>query len=278
LSARTPLVCGFGDNVVDRYPDLGMEYPGGNACNVAVFARRSDATASYIGVVGSDASARHLLDSLSAEGVDVSRVRTVAGGNSHATVKLDDHGNREFLAWEPIEEPPPLDGEALELLAAADLVHTGHASFTEALLPALAERTRVSFDFSYKDLAYAAPLLPAVWAATFSGATLSEDEARDLLATVRGAGGPEVVLVTRGAAGALVAVGDLVHHQAAAPAAVVDTLGAGDAFTARLLVGLLRDEPLASAAQAAAEMAAGVCESLGAFGRARALDSREVSS
>lgn len=270
-----PVVWGVGDNVVDRYPDIGIEYPGGNACNVAVFARRSGAHAAYVGVVGEDDSAAHLLSALRAEDVDVSRVRAVPEPNSHAVVGLDAHGNREFLGWEPINEPPLTPG-ALPLLAAADVAHTGHASFAESLVPAMAERTRVSFDFSYRDLAYAEPLLPLLWAATFSGAGLSDADARDLLATVA-ARGPEVVLVTRGAAGALVSVGGAHHEEPAAPADVVDTLGAGDAFTARLLVGLLREEPLPAAARAAAGLAARVCETNGAFGRGRAIESRRVA-
>lgn len=32
-------IVGFGDNVVDRYEHLGVMYPGGNAANVAVYAR-----------------------------------------------------------------------------------------------------------------------------------------------------------------------------------------------------------------------------------------------
>ena len=33
-------VLGFGDNIVDRFLDRGLDYPGGNCVNVAVFARR----------------------------------------------------------------------------------------------------------------------------------------------------------------------------------------------------------------------------------------------
>ena len=43
-----------GDNVVDRYPALGMLYPGGNAVNVAVHGRRCGAGTAYIGAVGTD--------------------------------------------------------------------------------------------------------------------------------------------------------------------------------------------------------------------------------
>jgi fructoselysine 6-kinase len=269
LSPRL-LVCGIGDNVVDRYADLDLEFPGGNACNVAVYSRRSGAQASYIGVVGADASGAHIVETLQAEGVDTSLVRTGAGPNSHATVRLDEAGNREFVEWVPVEQELTLTDDDRAMLRSAEIAHTGHASFTEALVPELASLTRVSFDFSYKQLDYAAPLLPHLWAATFSGAGMSADEATALAASVRGRG-PEVVVVTRGAEGAIVAAGDRIHEQAAVSATVVDTLGAGDAFVARLLTGLLRDEDLGSAAAAASTLAGQVCESYGAVGHPRAL-------
>jgi fructoselysine 6-kinase len=277
LSTAPPLVCGIGDNVVDRYPDLEREFPGGNACNVAVYARRSGARAAYIGVVGSDASGDHVLATLEAEGVDTSGVRAGGGANSHATVRIDASGNREFVEWVPVDQQFDLSADDRALLRTADVAHTGHASFTELLVPDLATLTRISFDFSYKDLDYAEPLLPHLWAATFSGAGLSAGAARDLATSV-GSAGPEVVVVTRGAAGATVAVGGDVVEQAAVPTRVVDTLGAGDAFVARLLTGLLRGETPDRAAAASAVLAGHVCESFGAIGHARPLlDNRKVT-
>ena len=38
-------VLGIGDNVVDKYLNLGLMFPGGNALNVAVFAHRYGADA-----------------------------------------------------------------------------------------------------------------------------------------------------------------------------------------------------------------------------------------
>ncbi|MGY1690958.1 carbohydrate kinase family protein [Geodermatophilus sp. SYSU D01105] len=50
-----------------------------------------------------------------------------------------------------------------------------------------------------------------------------------------------VAVVTLGAEGALWASGDVLVHRPAHPAAVVDTTGAGDAFTAGLLAAWLAD-------------------------------------
>jgi hypothetical protein len=52
---------------------------------------------------------------------------------------------------------------------------------------------------------------------------------------------------------------------------VVDTLGAGDAFIARLLLGLIQDEPTAELVTAATAYATASCASFGAFGHATPL-------
>ncbi len=59
-------------------------------------------------------------------------------------------------------------------------------------------------------------------------------------------------------------------HAPAAVATVVDTLGAGDAFIARLLVGLVSGEPLTQLVAAATAYASSTCASFGAFGYATA--------
>ena len=48
---------GLGDNVMDAYLFRGELYPGGNAANVAVLAKRAGAEKSgYIGVLATDAA------------------------------------------------------------------------------------------------------------------------------------------------------------------------------------------------------------------------------
>ena len=50
---------GLGDNVMDAYLFRGELYPGGNAANVAVLAKRAGAEKSgYIGVLATDAALR----------------------------------------------------------------------------------------------------------------------------------------------------------------------------------------------------------------------------
>ena len=50
---------GIGDNVVDKYLNDKLMYPGGNALNFAVYCRMLNCDAAYIGGFGDDVAASH---------------------------------------------------------------------------------------------------------------------------------------------------------------------------------------------------------------------------
>ncbi|MCA2220494.1 PfkB family carbohydrate kinase [Nonomuraea aurantiaca] len=270
-----------GDNVVDRYPDLGVMYPGGNAVNVAVHARRTGAESGYLGAVGTDEAGRVVRDALAAEGVDLSLLRTVDGPNAFATVRLV-VGERKFTGGREGVSRFRLSPEDLVRLAAADIVHTGECSFLEGQLDQLAAHTRrLSFDFSERPWDYVEEHARHAGIAILSSPSGSRDEALALARRVR-ALGPATVAVTLGAHGAVLVSlegsRDVVAWGAAEPVAVVDTLGAGDAFIARLLVGLARGEDLPALAVAATAYASHACTSYGAFGHEAPLSSTKETS
>ena len=70
--------------------------------------------------------------------------------------------------------------------------------------------------------------------------------------------------MTRGAAGALVISEDGEIDQPGVSATVLDTVGAGDSFAARFILGLLNGEPLAQSVRDACQVAAEVCSHAGA--------------
>ena len=260
-----------GDNVVDRYPDLGVFYPGGNAVNVAVHGRRCGASTAYIGALGSDLAGRTVLDALVAEGVDTSMLKMVEGANAHAEVRVVD-GNRIFEHGDPGVSRFRLTAADYGAVAAATVVHTGECSMVEDQLAELsAAAPRLSFDFSERPLDYIAEHAPFVDVAIRSLPSVTDqaddaiDEAIDQARLIQ-ALGPRLVAVTMGAGGAVVLDGERVVHAPAPPTAVVDTLGAGDAFIARLLTGLIRDEPLSTLVGAATAYASQTCTTFGAFG------------
>ena len=260
-----------GDNVVYRYVDRGVMYPGGNAVNVAVHARRCGARSADVGAVGTDAAGRAVLDALVAEGVDTRLVRVVDGANAYAEVRVVE-GNRVFGHGDPGVSRVTLTQADLAAVAAADITHTGECSMVEDQLAdlALAAR-RLSFDFSERPWPYVEKYARHAQVAIRScpGATPEEaaEEAKRLQEL-----GPSFVAVTIGAEGAVLLDRGGLAYARPEPAPVVDTLGAGDAFIARLLLGVAAEEDLQHLAQEATAYATSTCASFGAFGYETAIE------
>lgn len=256
---------GVGDNCVDCYTHTGTMYPGGNALNVAVFARRTGAQTGYVGVVGDDPPGSCISRALQAEDVDTRRLRMVAGPTAYATVDIVD-GERVFGPNDPGVSVFVPTAEDYDYVAGFDLIHTGDCSFMEDHVAALAARGRVSFDFGiHREPAYVEPLLPHLFVAEFSASDLADDQVEDVMRWAHRRG-PAFVLVTRGPNGAMLSDGRRTYRQPAVTTTVVDTLGAGDAFIAGTLVGLIEETPLPDTLANAAVLAARACSEVGAFG------------
>ncbi len=257
-------LAGVGDNVVDRYRDLGTMFPGGQAVNVAVYARRCGLQAAYVGALGDDVAGRHVLAALRAEAIDLSHARVLPGPNAYAEVEVVD-GNRVFVGGFKGVSDFHLEPADLEYLRGFDLVHVSESSFLEDQLADIAAVAPLSFDFSERPPSYCEPILPHAAIAEFSLSHLDEREAEEWLVHAHGLG-PRLVLATRGGAGAILYDGERFRRQSAVATEVIDTLGAGDAFIARFLVGVVRREAHEVSLSEAAALASVTCGAYGAFG------------
>ncbi|MEV7632757.1 PfkB family carbohydrate kinase [Microbacterium sp. NPDC089318] len=240
---------GFGDNIVDRFVDREIEYPGGNAVNVAVYARRLGAHAEYLGVFGDDERGRFLRASIEDAGVPTTRSIVRNGESGVSTLQVVD-GERVFLGWNgggvTVREPIELHDGREEYAGGFDVVHSSVYSRTESQLERLrAHDVLVSFDLSseaeFREGAYLDRIAPFADLVLLSCAGLAENDAFALLEDVVSRGAP-LALGTRGTASALVTDGRV---QRSAPArliseedAIVDTMGCGDAFLAGFLTSL----------------------------------------
>jgi fructoselysine 6-kinase len=258
-----------GDNVVDRYVDRAIMYPGGNAVNVAVHARRCGLDSAYLGAVGTDAAGQAVLSALRQEGVDTSLTRVVDGHNAYATVRVV-NGNRVFGSGAVGVSRIRLGADDLDAVSAFDVVHTGECSMVEDQLPDLSSAARaLSFDFSERPWdyieKYARHADVAIRSLPATDLTTARREALRLAGL-----GPKTVAVTLGPGGAVVVEGGRWVHAPAPAVEVVDTLGAGDAFIARLLTGLMAGTPLDELVRVATAYASDSCLAFGAFGYATA--------
>ena len=292
-------VLGFGDNIVDRFLDRGLDYPGGNCVNVAVFARRLGADAGYLGVFGSDEAGAFLREAIAAEGVDVSRSLVREGESGVSTLHVE-AGERTFLGWNgggvTVRSPLELDAALLEYASGFDLVHSSVYSRSESELPKLAGGPAlVSYDLSSEDEfrtpEYLDRLCPSADLVLLSCSHESEEATRELLAEAI-ARGASVALATRGTDGAIVTDGRVTVSAGAKlvgdASTIVDTMGCGDAFLAGFIVSLLgsgwrrgvRPErsQLTAALDAGADAAHFQCFVEGAFGRGRPTPSSVAAS
>jgi len=270
-------VIGVGDNVVDKYTHIRTMYPGGNALNFSVYAKRLGADSAYLGIFGSDEAAQHIQDVLSEMDIETSHCRIMQGENGFALVGLE-NGDRVFLGSNEggIRKHYKLEFDAKDLsyIKQFDLLHTSKYSYMEGELEKLkAAGIPVSFDFS-DDFTeeYLEQVGPYVDYSILSCSHLGENETK-MLARKMVELGSTIVIATRGSAGAIIFDGNSFFYQKPHLVEAVDTLGAGDSFLTAFLLEYIekskegaKDILLKAALEKAAEFAAKTCLVEGAFG------------
>ena len=259
---------GLGDNTVDTYVDRGLQFPGGNAVNVAVLSRRLGARTGYLGCIGTDEAGRLLVEALRQEDVDTARCRIIAGGNARAFIGHEGNDRRFLRSERGVRgQWGEFCPEDLAYIAGFDLVHSSVYSELDHGLAAIRTAARVlSHDFSERWTdANLAATLPALDIAFLSFPNASDADCRALLGRCIEQGA-RIAVVTRGARGSMALSGSVFNEHGIAPARIVDTLGAGDGFIAAFLLRILEGADIGVALAAGAEHAARVCEYQGGFG------------
>jgi fructokinase len=244
----------IGESLVDvvETPDGLLRLPGGSPLNVAVGLARLEVPTLLATELGADDNGRLVADHLAASGVQLAPGAVRAGvRTSTATVGMDEAGNATYtfdLTWDPDLPTLPRDVAALHVGSLGTVLEPGRRAVLEVLETSAADEVLVSYDPNLR------PGFLPTWqevrtvAARADLVKLSEDDlralhgedpdveelARELLAADR----TELVVVTHGGSGASAfTAGDAVDVPAPG-ASVVDTVGAGDSFTAALLAVL----------------------------------------
>lgn len=269
----------LGDCVADRYIDEGIYFPGGQAVNVAVNAKRDGAEVSaYVGLFGDDVPAQYIQQVLADEGVVTARCRHAYGRTPGPSVRIVDgerifgRGKRDSVAH--LFRLRLVD-EDFAYLSTFDVCHTTNDAGVDAQLPELHKAVPLSYDFSTgHDAAYLERVCPHIDIAFFSGEGMDVEEAEELMHRAAELG-CRIVVVTLGVRGSLCFDGRRVWRQDAVKTDAIDTMGAGDSFAAAFLVRYMDEHDCTAALAYAAECAARTCCVRGAFGCSAPLDSED---
>ena len=280
---------GFGLNAVDHlvvvpaYPEFDTKMrlvehaqsAGGQTASAMVGLQRLGLRTAYAGRFGSDAEGRYGLETLRAEGVDVSRAETVEGArNQLAFILIDARTGERTVIWDRDERLAYAPAEVPREYAARGRVLHMDAHDPPACAR-LAREARESGTVVSLDIDNIYPglegLLPhvdlLVSSKEFPRRLTGIDDGRAALVETKARLRPDALVgMTLGERGAVVYhEGRFVEAAAyAVPGGCRDTTGAGDAFHAGFLYGLLQGEGVEGCLNLGCAVAALKCRALGA--------------
>jgi 2-dehydro-3-deoxygluconokinase len=243
---------------------------GGSESNVAIGVRRLGHPAAWAGRVGDDEFGALVLGRLRGEQVDVSAATTDASRPTGLMVKATrTPGSTQVIYYRAGSAASRLAPEHLDedLLRSAAILHV--TGITAALSPSAREAAfsavevaagagvPVSFDPNHRSKLWSADVAAPVYRDLASRSTVVLAGADEAAMMVGGSDDPGALLralvelcpggavLKQGSAGATALVDDELLTVPGRPVTVVDPVGAGDAFAAGYLVGLLEQQSLA---------------------------------
>jgi len=274
-NSNTPRILVYGEVLYDCFPD-GRKILGGAPFNVAWGLKGFGHQPYFMSAVGQDTEAEEIISRMTDWGLrtdGVQRDADHATGQVEVTI-VDDEPQYticEERAWDFIQPSTTPD---VEMIYHGSLVLRNAQSrdtFEHLVDTSKAKRF---FDVNLRQPYYTRELLNkwvkgADWvklnidelAYLAEVDTVSFDDAEPLVDTLREKFNVANVLLTAGGEGALIkgAVGYGSIRPAPTPKQFVDTVGAGDSFTAVTIGGILNQEPVEQIVHRAAHFAAKVC-------------------
>ena len=278
-----PVVVGIGEILWDVFPE-GKKL-GGAPLNFSHHCGQLGASAHPVSAVGADADGAEIRLILASKNLPDAHVQT---DTAHPTGRVNvtlQNGKPTYeilaeVAWDYIR----FEQNLRNLASRADAVCFGSLAqrspvsratiqaFLEAMRP---EALRI-FDVNLRQNFYSKEILET--SLRYANIFKLSDEELPTLADFFDLKGPvldqlqrlrqifdlRLVAYTRGGEGSLLVTANDTSDHPGIPTEVIDTVGAGDSFTATLCMGLLQNLPLAEINQLACQVAAFVCSQSGA--------------
>lgn len=282
-------IIGLGEVLWDLFPD-GARF-GGAPANVACAAAGllgAESVVTLVSALGDDRRGREAVSFLEQRHVDVSALQITGAPTGTVTVKLDDSGQALFnisdnSAWDHIvwsEQWRDLAANA-DAICFGSLAQRGDTSrqTIQKFISATSASSLKVFDMNLRAPFYAPDTL--VQSLELANVLKLNDEELCVIAAILSIPGDSIdvlktlqddyqiniIALTQGAAGAVLLDQSKTVNVPSVPTTVVDTVGAGDAFTAALIIGLLKDQALSEIAYFATGVSSYVCSQRGASPR-----------
>lgn len=281
-------VVGFGENSIDylihapRYPEFNtklrcteyLKTAGGQIASAMIGLQRLGLRTAYAGRFGKDEGGHTGIESFAIEEVNTDFAEVIEGAQTQtAFIIIDEQSGERTILWNRDER---LIYSADE--APTELARRGRVLHLDANNPAasvaMAQAAKASGAIVSADLDHVFDgienLLPLVdiliTSESFPLQLTGITDTRQSLAAVKLRYGCALVGATLGARGAIICCENQFMETAAfpVPGGCVDTTGAGDAFHAGFLYGLLQGEEIETSLKLACAVAALKCRNLGA--------------
>ena len=259
LAVQTPRLPTRGETLLADNLKIG---PGGKGANAAVAVQRAGAAAVLLGCIGDDDFGRMEMAALQKEGVEVDAVTIHPEASTGVGIAMIDPdgentilgvlGANDYLSSDDVRRALTLHRETLDSI----LVNF------EVPEPAVAAAVQLGVDYGIPvivDAGPARPYTPETWRGctiltpneqeteTLVGYPISDDATAERAAHELLGMGPSAIVLHRGAHGALLVTSDDTIHIPSFSVNVVDTTGAGDAFSGALSVAVAEGLPLVDA-------------------------------
>jgi fructokinase len=280
-----PVIAGFGEILWDLFPS--GKQPGGAPANFAYHAGAMGAEAYPVSTVGEDENGREIISLLKQQGISdeyISMDPHYATGS--VTVNLDADGVptyviHENVAWDHIPFRDQISGLAsrLDAVCYGSLAQRAETSrdtlskFLNCLNPGCLKVFDINLRQHYysKDIITESLLASDVLKLNDGELTVMADmmmlrgTEKEMLMQLMGKFSLRLIALTKGEKGSILISQNEYSCLGAFPVKIVDTVGAGDAFTAAMTMGLLKNFPLERIHIQANRLAGYVCSQPGAM-------------
>ncbi len=287
-------VIGFGTLILDRIiyldkiPQAGQEsflkafesFPGGSSANTIAALAKLEVSTGFVGKIGSDPEGSLLIESMMYQGVDTKGIKLSEGRSGTCFILVDSSGQRSLITDSGVNDYiEPRDIE-MKYFDKAKLLHMCYFTCRESWKSFETQKKlsremrsmgiKVSFDPGY---VYAKMGLDNIRELVRNSniIMLNEEEIRMLtgLDYIEGSRkllsmGPECVAVKLGEKGCFVVSSTEEHLVPALKVNALDTTGAGDAFNAGFLFGILKQKSLEECGRLGNAVASFCVQKLGA--------------